>query len=123
MQILYLRAPDLSTLTAGLPTPCLCPAAGAPLPGDAAAGWQLVIIPPGTIAATTRPTEAGEDLTGLHHRRRRIGGAWVTEVIKSFDLRWHADLLVGPAAADLAAAVDPAIVIAPPNSPHHVFSL
>ena len=123
MQTLYLRAPSLAALTAGLPAACLCPETGAPLPGDAAGGWQLVLIPPGTIASTMRPAEAGEDLTGLHHRRRRIGGAWVTQVVEGFDLRWHADLLVAPAAADLAAAVDAGIVIPTPSHPHHLFSL
>ena len=121
MQTLYLRAPSLAALTAGLPAACLCPETGAPLPGDAAGGWQLLLIPPGTIAAETRPPGPGEDLTGLDTRRRRIGGVWVDEVIESRRGDWHADLLLGPAAADLAAAVDPAIVIPPPVSPHHGF--
>ncbi|MBV6659227.1 MAG: hypothetical protein KI785_15800 [Devosiaceae bacterium] len=128
MQTIYLRAGTLEALLEGLPF-VKTDEEGDVISHDHAAGWDLDLIPPGSIVTATREPLPDEDLSDADTMAVRNpdhdpesdepGPRFLQRVVTERSQDWHANLLVH---GEVTLHIDPALIVAAPSSPQRGFA-
>lgn len=129
MKTIYLKASSKEDLLNGLPFIGTNSETNEPITSDHKQGYDLDIIPPGSIVVGTRDPVEGEDITELDTiavpnpaydgQAENPGPRFLRKVVTDRSQDWHANLLIHPGSN---VNPDPSIVVSAPTTPQRVWA-